>query len=431
MINFKKTSWISYVLSSLIFACTISCENPLEKVNPDHDQGVLQIRIGLEMKIFTANARIQAVNTDDFLVSIKNDNGEVYLSFDRAADMPASISIDPGSYYIEVQSPNDVFPGFDNPKYFGQTDLFTISANELKVVSVTASLANCMVSVHYSQNVIDQFTDYYTVVSNSQGSITFASDEIRIGYFDLIPITIESYLSYPVAGGVSETKTLTGEILVPEAQTHYQIHVDGSLDQGSMEVSIIVDESFTEEIITINEQGTTVNDGLIAFGELLITEIMYNPTAVSDTEGEWLEIFNNSAQSIDLFQVVIKRGTEVQHIINENLVISPQQHLVLVRHLNATLNVDYVYGSDLTLTNTGDEIVLANYGTDGTDGQVIALVNYGDAGFPDGSGASINLDLNAYDAILAQDGTNWCTSTLAFDTGDLGTPGSPNEICSQ
>ena len=198
-----------------------------------------------------------------------------------------------------------------------------------------------------------------------------------------------------------------------------------------MEVSIIVDESFTEEIITINDQGTTVNDGLIAFGDLLITEIMYNPTAVSDTEGEWLEIFNNSTQSIDLFQVVIKRGTEVQHIINENLVINPQQHLVLARHLNATSSVNYVYGSDLTLTNTGDEIVLANYGTDGTDGQIIVLVNYGDIGFPDGSGASINLDLNAYDVNLAQDGTNWCTSTLAFDTGDLGTPGSPNEICSQ
>jgi hypothetical protein len=431
MINLKKTPWVSYVLSSLIFACTISCENPLEKVNPDADQGVLQIRIGLEMKIFTASARVQEVNTDDFLVSIKNANDEVYLSFGRAADMPASIPIDPGSYYIEVESPNDVLPAFDNPKYFGQTALFTIDANEVKVITATASLANCMVSVVYSQHVMDQFTDYYTVVSNSQGSITFATDELRMGYFDLIPITIESFLSYPIAGGGFEMKTLRGEILVPEAQTHYQIHVDGSLDQGSMEVSINVDETYTEQIISINDQGTPVNEGPILLGDLLITEIMYNPTAVSDTEGEWLEIYNNSPQTIDLFQVVLKRGTEVQHVINENIFINPQQYMVLARHLNGTSSADYIYGSDLTLTNSGDDIVLANYGIDGTDGQVIASVNYGNAGFPDATGASINLDLNAYDVNLARDGTNWCVSTLTFDAGDLGTPGVQNESCSQ
>ena len=431
MINLQKKPWVSYVLSSLIFACMISCENPLEKVNPDKDQGVLQIRIGLEMKIFTANARIQEVNTDDFLVAIKNVNDEVYLSFDRAADMPASISIYPGSYYIEIQSPNDMLPAFDNPKYFGQTELFTISANEVKVITASASLANCMVSIVYSQNVIDQFMDYYTVVSNSQGSVTFTSDEVRMGYFDLIPITIESFLTYTNAGGGYETKTLTGEILVPEAQTHYQVHIDGSLDAGSMSVSIMVDESYAIEVININDQGTTINEGLIAFGDLIITEIMYNPTAVSDTEGEWLEIYNTSSETIDLFQVVLKKGIEVQHIINENILIDPQEHIVLSRHLNATSSTDYVYGSDLTLTNTGDEIVLANYGTDGTDGQIVASVNYGNAEFPEGTGASINLDLNAYDVNLAQDGTNWCNSTLLFDTGDLGTPGVQNEICSQ
>jgi hypothetical protein len=95
------------------------------------------------------------------------------------------------------------------------------------------------------------------------------------------------------------------------------------------------------------------------------------------------------------------------------------------------MNVSYIYGSDLTLTNTADEIEIANYGSDGSDGQTIAIVNYGAAGFPDGTGASLNLDINAFEVNLAQSGENWCASTSVFDTGDLGSPGAMNELCNQ
>jgi hypothetical protein len=431
MLKLQKPSWVSYALSILILACMNACENPLERLNPDKNQGFLNIEIGLEMKIFKSNARLQAVNTDDFLVVIKKANDEVYLSYNRAVDVPSDIPVNPGDYYIEVESPNDVNPAFDNPKYFGRSEVFSIAPNELKSVPVSASLANCMVSVIYSQNVIDQFTDFYTVVSNSNGSVTFASDETRMGYFDLIPITIESHLSFILGDGSIDTKIISGEIPLPEAGTHYEVHIDSSLDQGSMSINLLVDESFLVEIIDVNDQGTTINDGAIAYGDLLITEIMYNPSALSDTEGEWFEIYNASNQSIDIFELVIKQGSVVQHVVNEHILLEPQQYLALGRSLSASTGIGYVYGSDLTLTNTEDEIELANYGTDGTDGQSISIVNYGIAGFPDGTGASLNLDLNAFDADLAQSGENWCTSTAVFDTGDLGSPGSTNEVCNQ
>ena len=431
MIKLQKPAWVSYALSILILACMNACENPLEKLNPDLDQGILNIQIGLEMKIFKSNARLQEVNTDDFLVVIKKANDEVYLSFSRFADVPSNIPVNPGDYYVEVQSPNDVSPAFDNPKYFGKSDVFSIAPNEIKSVPISASLANCLVSVVYSQNVIDQFTDYFTVVSNSQGSITFARDETRMGYFDLLPLSLESHLSFQLGDGSIETKIITGEIPLPVAGTHYEVHIDSSLDQGSMSINLLVDESFLIELIEINDNGTVINDGVISFGDLLITEIMYNPSAISDTEGEWFEIYNASSQSIDIFQLVIKKGTVVQHIVNEHILVEPQQYLALGRSLNAGSNVSYIYGSDLTLTNTGDEIEIANYGSDGSDGQTIAIVNYGGAEFPDGTGASLNLDLNAFDVNLAQSGENWCISTVIFDTGDLGSPGTVNESCIQ
>ena len=429
MKNLKKNTWISYALSSLIFACLISCRNPLEGVNPVEKLGLLTIDIGLEMSINRTHARLQEVNTDDFLVTIKNSNGDVYLSFDRYADLPLAIPVNAGSYYIEVESPNDVLPAFENPKYVGKSDLISVSTDEEKVVTVTASLANCLVSVVYSQYVTDYFNEYYAIVSNSLGSITFSKDESRPGYFSLEAIHIEAHLSYANGNGTLETKIISGEIPVPAAQTLYEIHIDLAAEQGAAVLDILVDESFSTEVVNLG--GPAVIEGPIPEGALLITEIMYNPASVSDTEGEWFELFNNSSEAIDIYQLVLKKGTEVQHVVAENILIDPQQFLVLGRHINATSAVSYVYGSDLTLTNAGDELVLANYGTDGTNGNVVASVDYGGSGFPEGNGASLNLDPQSFDLYLARLGTNWCSSNTIYDTGDYGTPGTENIVCSQ
>lgn len=431
MSKLKTTPWVSYVLSILILTGMNACENPFQSMNPDVDQGSLKIEIGLKMEIYKVNARSQAVFTDDFQVTVKDENDEVYVSFDRAIDMPPVIAIEPGTYTVEVQSPNDVLPAFDNPKYHGISAPFTVSSNEEKTITVYATLANCMVSVIYSQNVKDYFVDYFTVISNTQGSITFAKDETRTGYFDLLPISVEAHLSHQASDGSLSTKIIQGEIPTPLAQTHYEIHIDSSLDPGSATISILADESFITEIVEINDFEPVVNEGDIPTGGLLITEIMYNPSAVSDTEGEWLEIYNNTSQTLDIFQLVLKKGSEVQHIIGESILISPQQHLVLSRHANATSSSAYIYGSDLTLTNTGDDLVLANFGSDGTDGQVIASVNYGNAGFPIVNGASLNLDPASYDVNQAMLGENWCAGSTVFDTGDLGSPGIKNESCLQ
>ena len=176
MKNVKKNSWERYVLSLLIFACAMACESPLEKLNPDQFMGRLSILVGVEMDIRQVNGRSQAVATDDFKVEIRNANDEVYLAFDRLADMPASIQISPGTYYVHVESPNNTLPAFDNPKYSGLSEMFTINYEEEKQVSVTVSLSNCFISVIYSQEVADNFSEYYTVISNTEGSLTYVKD---------------------------------------------------------------------------------------------------------------------------------------------------------------------------------------------------------------------------------------------------------------
>jgi hypothetical protein len=78
----------------------------------------------------------------------------------------------------------------------------------------------------------------------------------------------------------------------------------------------------------------------------------------------------------------------------------------------------------------GENLIVNTFGTDGTDGDVICSVDYGAAGFPSGvNGKSIQLDPGITGAAEAMLGTNWCVSTLPYNTGDLGTPGSINTTC--
>jgi hypothetical protein len=95
----------------------------------------------------------------------------------------------------------------------------------------------------------------------------------------------------------------------------------------------------------------------------------------------------------------------------------------------AATEVDYVY-TNISLLNNGDELYINTYGTDGTDGSVICMVDYGAPGFQTSlNGTSIQLDPTVSDVNDALLGSNWCASTTVFSTGDFGTPGSENENC--
>ncbi|MBA7579346.1 hypothetical protein ES708_21216 [subsurface metagenome] len=165
-------------------------------------------------------------------------------------------------------------------------------------------------------------------------------------------------------------------------------------------------------------------------GELLITEIMYNPLALSDTDGEYFELKNVSEETINLMDLVIRRGSNNDiHVISDDLPLFPGEIILLGCSSTAASEVDYVY-SNISLLNIGDEIFINTYGTDGTDGSVICVVDYSAPGFNTSlSGVSIQLDPSISDVNNARLGTNWCESTSAYSTGDLGSPGLENASC--
>ena len=153
---------------------------------------------------------------------------------------------------------------------------------------------------------------------------------------------------------------------------------------------------------------------------IVISEIMINPSAVSDSYGEWFEVVNMTDMTIDLQGWTIKDGDENGHIINNignTLLISPGEYIVLSRNndfsINGGLISDYVY-EGISFSNSEDAILLMN-----VEGEIIDEVQYTNS-WPILSGSSIEIhDLN----LNNNDNFNWFSATSIYGDGDFGTPG--------
>jgi hypothetical protein len=160
-----------------------------------------------------------------------------------------------------------------------------------------------------------------------------------------------------------------------------------------------------------------------AVGDIIITEIMQNPAAVADADGEWFEVYNTGGSTVDLVNWSFQdTGLDFFTVIG-SLPIDPNEYLVFGNNSNTATNgnvaVDYQY-TGFTLGNAADEIDMYDIG-----GFFVDSVAYdGGPSFPDPTGASMELSLSAYNSTANDLGSNWNTATTAWAGGDLGTPGA-------
>lgn len=161
----------------------------------------------------------------------------------------------------------------------------------------------------------------------------------------------------------------------------------------------------------------------IQVGDILISEVMANPSSVSDANGEWFEIFNTSANTIDLNGITISDDSSNTHLINNvsGLLIAPGAYLVLGRNGDPSNNggytAQYVY-NNFSLSNTLDQLVLLE------DDIEIARLDY--TGFPFGS-AGISAELiNQF--IEPEQSDYQLTQNSQYGLGDFGTPGSSGSL---
>ena len=165
---------------------------------------------------------------------------------------------------------------------------------------------------------------------------------------------------------------------------------------------------------------------------IVIREFQKDPTVVSDTKGEWIELWNAGSSAVDLEGwTLADLGTDNTTLDNggAGMWLPAGGRLVLGREADPALNggipVDHTYAS-YSLSNGEDEIVLIR-----PDGMVVDQVVYDDGvQWPDEPGQAISLDPSVLDAAGNDDGAAWCSASSPIGAGpDTGTPGGLNDDC--
>jgi len=168
-------------------------------------------------------------------------------------------------------------------------------------------------------------------------------------------------------------------------------------------------------------------------GQVVITEFMKDPNSVTDTRGEWIEVYNALPWRVNLEGWTLSDDSGASHVINTGgagLRMGPGAYVVLGNSADLSLNggvqVDYAW-SGFSLANGADQIVLSR-----PDGSLVDRIAYDDGMlWPDLAGRSISLRGSARDASLNDIPANWChaSSPIHGTNPDLGTPGIDNDAC--
>jgi hypothetical protein len=181
-------------------------------------------------------------------------------------------------------------------------------------------------------------------------------------------------------------------------------------------------KKFRSEIVTIGE---IIIPPVANPNDVVIHEIMADPEAVENVNGQWVELYNTSSGSIDLNGWTISLDNGVSHLITSvsPLVIPSEGYAVIGKNSDSGTNggVEMVYAFDAFEIGSGNgQIILT-----APDDLEIDRVEWSSAlGFPAPVGASFALKSPNLDNLV---GDNWCVASTPFGAGDFGTPNSAND----
>lgn len=162
-------------------------------------------------------------------------------------------------------------------------------------------------------------------------------------------------------------------------------------------------------------------------GDLVITELIPNPEATSDTQGEWFEIL--ATKDVDLNGLFVGRelGTAGAVISAPDCKhVSVGQYVVFAKNLDPATNgmlpkADFTFGFALVngSTSSPGKLVVAH------DGNLIDEITWTSSA--SGAARSLHPDrLTSTDNDISE---NWCTAVDPYGLGDKGTPGATNPAC--
>lgn len=313
----------------------------------------------------------ETVTADDLMIRLSSADGTYSKEWTSVAEFPTDQQFKVGDYHFEAFYGNIEDEGFEKPYYYGDQDIKVTDGGTTKV-ALTASLANTMVSVSYTEAFTKYMTAYSAELHSDGGAyIYYGSGETRPAY--LRPGTVS--LNVTVTKPNGKTATLQAAKFTGKPRYHHHVTVDlNNGEVGDVVMVITFDDNTDEQPVEIDlsdkvfnapapeittegfngDQGLTFAPGMSPSDNVAVSVIarggiasmmMTTKSATLVSQG-WPEEVDLAAAPENL-----RSRMEALGIVAKGLWKNPDQMAVV--NLNKVLaNMNYVDGADNTSTIT-------------------------------------------------------------------------------
>lgn len=166
----------------------------------------------------------------------------------KLADFDPTTTFPIGRYTIDAYYGEEGKEDFAAPYYKGSTEV-VLHENEATPVSLTATLANSMVSIVYGEDFKNYFPSYSVEISTSKGaSIVHNAGEERAAYVEPGLITIYADVTKP--NGVKGK--LKAAEFTAEARNHYVVTMGLGAESGGSAITVTFNSELVEETVEID-----------------------------------------------------------------------------------------------------------------------------------------------------------------------------------
>ena len=313
----------------------------------------------------------ETVTADDLMIRLSSADGTYSKEWTSVAEFPTDQQFKVGDYHFEAFYGNIEDEGFEKPYYYGDQDIKVTDGGTTKV-ALTASLANTMVSVSYTEAFTKYMTAYSAELHSDGGAyIYYGGGETRPAY--LRPGTVS--LNVTVTKPNGKTATLQAAKFTGKPRYHHHVTVDlNNGEVGDVVMVITFDDNTDEQPVEIDlsdkvfnapapeittegfngDQGLTFAPGMSPSDNVAVSVVarggiasmmMTTKSATLVSQG-WPEEVDLAAAPENL-----RSRMEALGIVAKGLWKNPDQMAVV--NLNKVLaNMNYVDGADNTSTIT-------------------------------------------------------------------------------
>ena len=227
---------IPLLLAGLAWAC--------DDFRTDDGTARLQWSFDKETELLTRSGA-ELPDTNDFLLTISDGGGKVLYDGPYGSS-PDHLSVEAGSYILDVVSEPFTAPAFARPQY-GDTQVVVVKSGQRVRASLHCTLLNAGIRLRTASDFLTSHPHGVLFLKSEEGKLMYGYAEKRIAYFK--PGSVSLLLNEDGADRLLLTRTLNArEVLT----LHISAPAEGSVGAGGLSISVDTTKTWKDEDYTID-----------------------------------------------------------------------------------------------------------------------------------------------------------------------------------